>query len=79
MSKMDRFIKLGIVMIFIGGVSVLVAGAMLSNKGMIIGATIGLFASALVAIGATFAIRTQKRVVFSDNISISNPLMSSNV
>jgi mannose/fructose/N-acetylgalactosamine-specific phosphotransferase system component IIC len=66
-------------MIFIGGVSVLVAGAMLSNKGMIIGATIGLFASALVAIGATFAIRTQKRVVFSDNISISNPLMSSNV
>lgn len=76
---MERFIKLGIIMSFIGGISILIAGAITNNKPMITGATIAMIAIGLIAVGIVFAIRTQKRVVFSDNISISNPLMSSNV
>ena len=60
---MDRFKKLGIALIFIGGISVLVTGAIIKNDPMIIGGTLGLVAGSLIAFGAVFATRAPTTVV----------------
>jgi NO-binding membrane sensor protein with MHYT domain len=73
---MERFIKLGIVMSFMGVTAILIAGTITNNKPMITGGTIAIIAIGLIAVGVVFATRTQKRVTFSDNITISNPLIS---
>ena len=74
---MERFKKLGIIMIFIGGCAVLVAGTIIDNNPMIIGGTIGLVAGSLIAFGAVFATRTPTTIL-TTKISVNNPL-SSNV
>ncbi len=63
-------------MTFVGCIAVLVAGAIHNNKPMLIGATIGLIASALAGIGSAFAARSYQNIPVSKSVTFSNPLTS---
>jgi drug/metabolite transporter (DMT)-like permease len=71
---MQKYIKIALIMLFVGCIAVLVAGAIHNNKPMLIGATIGLIASALAGIGAAFASRSYQNVPISSNVSVNNPI-----
>ncbi len=57
------------------GISVLVAGAIHNNKPMLIGATIGIIASGIGAVGIAFATRPQNMPI-TNTVSFTNPLIS---